>query len=172
MCNLHWLALTLTDWYANICKKLLPISKHFAKIVTKAVFVLNFANCIDIDRLRVILWRICELGWGRGPIKKGGGRYQTSMGGGHGNKKGWQLWRGGGGGGGHPTTRVESGTKPVCVGGGAMGARRVDPCTWLGCVGMYCGPPSPSPSHPHFHNCSGCCPTFPLLLFFATRWVW
>ena len=79
MCNLHWLALTLTDWYANICKKLLPISKHFAKIVTKAVFVLNFANCIDIDRLRVILWRICELGWGRGrgPNIKGGDRYQT-----------------------------------------------------------------------------------------------
>ena len=72
----------MTDWYANICKKLLPISKHFAKIVTKAVFVLNFANCIDIDRLRVILWRICELGWGRGPNKKGGDRYQTSMGGG------------------------------------------------------------------------------------------
>ena len=84
--------MTLTDWYANICKKLLPISKHFAKIVTKAVFVLNFANCIDIDRLRVILWRICELGWGRGrgANNKGGDRYQTSLreGGGHGNKKG------------------------------------------------------------------------------------
>ena len=98
--------MTLTDWYANICKKLLPISKHFAKIVTKAVFVLNFANYIDIDRLRVILWRICELGWGRGPNKKGGDRYQTSL------REGW-----------------------------GMETRRVDPCTWLGSVGMYCGPP-------------------------------
>ena len=74
--------MTLTDWYANIFKKLFPISKHFEKIVTKAVFELNFSNCIDIDRLRVILWRICELGWGRGPNKKGGDRYQTSLGGG------------------------------------------------------------------------------------------
>jgi len=154
----------LTDWYANIFKKLFPISKHFEKIVTKAVFVLNFANCIDIDRLRVILWRICELGWGRGP---------------NGTKPVW--------GGGMETRRVDSFEEGVgegegtqqqgwsqvpnqFVGGGAMGARRVDPCTWLGCVGMYCGPPSPS--HPHFHNCSGCCPTFPLLLFFAARWVW
>ena len=40
--------------------------------------MLNFANCIDIDRLRVILWRICELGWGRGRGANNKGGPQTT----------------------------------------------------------------------------------------------
>ena len=50
---------------------------------------------IDIDRLRVILWRICELGWGRGrgANNKGGVWYKTSLRevGGQWNKKGWPM---------------------------------------------------------------------------------
>ena len=148
MCNLHWLALTLTDWYANICKKLLPISKHFAKIVTKAVFVLNFANCIDIDRLRAILWRIWELGWGRGPNKKGGERYQTSL---------------------PPYLATCCSTSPsFCPPSGFLHTDSFEEGVGEGEGTQHQGwrqVPNPSP---HFHNCS-CFVQLPLYFYFSPQ---